>query len=36
MRTGYFYSQVFALLTSASFTAKAEPAASPDLPRLRW
>ncbi|MFJ2693582.1 ComEA family DNA-binding protein [Pseudomonas sp. NPDC087336] len=27
MRTGYFYSLVFALLTSASLTANAEPAA---------
>jgi competence protein ComEA len=29
MRTGYFYSLVFALLTSASITANAAPAANP-------
>ncbi len=30
MRTGYFYSLVFALLTSASITANAAPAAKPE------
>ncbi|RON53516.1 ComEA family DNA-binding protein [Pseudomonas frederiksbergensis] len=30
MRTGYFYSLVFALLTSASIAAFAAPAAKPD------
>jgi competence protein ComEA len=30
MRTGYFYSLVFALLTSASIAAIAAPAAKPD------
>ncbi|QFG28885.1 helix-hairpin-helix domain-containing protein [Pseudomonas umsongensis] len=30
MRTGYFYSLVFALLTSASITANAAPAGKPE------
>lgn len=30
MRTGFFYSLVFALLTSASITANAAPAAKPE------
>jgi competence protein ComEA len=33
MRTGYFYSLIFALLTSASITAIAAPAATPELPK---
>ncbi|WP_408600143.1 ComEA family DNA-binding protein [Pseudomonas sp. PLMAX] len=32
MRTGYFYSLVFALLTSASVTANAASAARPEAP----
>jgi competence protein ComEA len=33
MRTGYFYSLIFALLTSASITAIAAPVATPELPK---
>ncbi|MFJ4251387.1 competence protein ComEA [Pseudomonas sp. DTU12.3] len=33
MRTGYFYSLIFTLLTSASITAIAAPVATPELPK---
>ncbi|EJN33196.1 ComEA family DNA-binding protein [Pseudomonas sp. GM80] len=33
MRTGYFYSLIFALLTSASITAIAAPTTTPELPK---
>ncbi|WP_339431161.1 MULTISPECIES: ComEA family DNA-binding protein [unclassified Pseudomonas] len=33
MRTGYFYSLIFALLTSASILAVAAPAERPEMPK---